>query len=94
VWTFPSLSTREPRNGEVGRELAALKRMFNLARHAEKIIKAPDIPTLAENNVRQGFFERAEFEAILARLPAWLRPPATFCYQVGWRMRAEVLLLT
>jgi hypothetical protein len=84
----------EASNGEIGRELAALKRMFNLALHTEKIIRAPYIPTLAEDNVRQGFFERGEFEATLARLPAWLRLPATFCYQVGWRMRAEVLLLT
>jgi len=81
-------------NGEIGRELAALKRMFNLAMRAEKITKKPYIPTLAEDNVRQGFFERPEFEAVLARLPDWLRPPASFCYQVGWRMRAEVLHLT
>lgn len=84
----------EASNGEIGRELAALKRMFNLALHAEKITKKPYIPTLAEDNVRQGFFERAEFDAVLVKLPDWLRPPATFCYQVGWRMRAEVLLLT
>jgi integrase len=81
-------------SGEIGRELAALKRMFNLAMQAEKITRKPYIPTLPEDNVRQGFFERAEFEAILARLPDWLRPPASFCYQVGWRMRAEVLHLT
>jgi hypothetical protein len=39
-------------NGEISRELAALKRMFNLAMHAEKLVKRPSIPTLAEDNVR------------------------------------------
>lgn len=81
-------------NGEIGRELAALKRMFNLALHAEKIVRKPYIPTLAENNVRQGFFERAEFDTILTKLPDYLRPPMQFAYQVGWRVRSEILPLT
>jgi hypothetical protein len=44
-------------NGEINRELAALKRMFNLALRAEKITRKPHIDMLEENNVRQGFFE-------------------------------------
>jgi integrase len=81
-------------NGEIGRELACLKRMFNLALQAEKIIRKPYIPTLTEDNVRKGFFERIEFDAVLAKLPEYLRPPVTFAYQVGWRVMSEVLLLT
>ncbi len=46
------------------------------------------------NNARQGFFERAEFEAILARLPEYLRPPGSFAYRIGWRLSSEVLPLT
>lgn len=80
-------------NGEIGRELAALKRMFNIALHAETITKKPYIPTLAESNVRQGFFERREFEAVLVKLPAYLKPPMMFAYQVGWRVRSEVFPL-
>jgi site-specific recombinase XerD len=34
-------------NGEIGRELAALKRAFNLAIHAEQITRKPYIPTFA-----------------------------------------------
>lgn len=67
--------------------------MFNLALHAEKIVRKPYIPTLAENNVRQGFFERSEFDAVLARLPEYLRPPLLFAYQVVWRVRSEILSL-
>lgn len=81
-------------NGEIGRELAALKRMFNVALHAEKITRKAYIPTLAEDNVRQGFFERPEFEAVLAKLPDWLQLPITFAYQTGWRLMSEILPLT
>src|SRR5713101_4155618 len=81
-------------NAEVNRELAALKRAFNLAMQAEQITKKPaHIPHLAENNVRQGFFEPWEFTAMLARLPEYLRPPMTFAYYTGWR-RGEILALT
>jgi integrase len=48
---------------------------------------------LEKNNVRQGFFERSEDEAVLARLPEWLRPVITFAYQIGWRTKSEVLSL-
>jgi integrase len=75
-------------------ELGALKRMYNLALRAEKITKKPYIPPLEVNNACQGFFERAEFEAILARLPEYRRPPITFAYRIGWRFHSEVLTLT
>lgn len=42
------------------------------------------------DNARQGFFERADFEAVRAELPAPLRPVITFAYLTGWRKR-EIL---
>jgi integrase len=81
------------KNGSINRELAALKRMFNLALQAEKITRKPYIPSLEENNARQGFFERADFERLLASLPDYWRPPVTFAYHTGWRLRSEVLPL-
>ena len=45
------------------------------------------------NNARQGFFERVDFEAILARLPEYLRPPLAFSYRSSWRLPSEVLPL-
>ena len=80
-------------NGQINRELAALKRMFNIAFQEERIAKKPHIPTLEENNVRQGFFEAWEFDAILAKLPEYLRPAFTFAYHTGWRTKSEVLRL-
>jgi integrase len=81
-------------NGEINRELIILKRMYNLTLQAEKITRKPHIPRLEENNVRQGFFEQWEFEAVLAKLPECLRPPFTLAYHTGWRVLSEVLRLT
>jgi integrase len=81
-------------NAEINRELALLKRAYNLAYRAERITKKPYIPMLVERNVRQGFFELREFEAILSHLPDSLRPPMTFAYYTGWRMASEILKLT
>ncbi len=79
-------------NATINRELAALKRMFKLGVNAEKVYRAPHIPLLREHNVRKGFFEREQFEAVRNHLPAYLRPVITFAYITGWR-RGEVLSL-
>jgi hypothetical protein len=63
----------------INRELAALKRMFVLAVQAEKLIARPHIPMLAERNVRKGFFERADLEAVCAHLSADVAPVVRFC---------------
>ena len=80
-------------NGKINRELAALKRMFNLALQAEKITRKPYMAMLAENNVRKGFFEQWQFEAVLAKLADCLKPPITIGYITGWRLQTEVLPL-
>jgi len=79
----------------INRELAVLKRMFSLAAKATppKVARVPFIPTLQENNVRQGFFEYEEFERVRAALPEDLRPLVTFAYHTGWR-KSEVINLT
>jgi integrase len=79
-------------HGEVNRELAILTRMFSLALLDEKLLRAPKIPKLKEDNVRAGFFDDTQFQAVRAQLPAALRPLATFMYITGWR-RAEALKL-
>src|SRR5688572_25821428 len=75
---------------EVNRELAVLKRMFTLCVKANKLMVRPYIPMLEERNVRTGFFEREEFEAVRSNMPAPLRPVLTFAYVTGWR-KAEIL---
>ena len=80
-------------NATINRELAALKRMFNLAIQAEKVYRKPHIPSLEENNVRTGFFSEVDFLALHDALPAHLRPIATFAYTYGWR-KSEIASLT
>lgn len=76
----------------INRELAVLKRAFNLALQAEKIMSKPYIPMLTEHNVRTGFFEYEEFLVVRNALPVFLQPVATFGYYTGWRI-SEILNL-
>lgn len=81
-------------NATINRELAVLKRAFNLGKQCTppKVIQAPKFKLLKENNVRKGFFEEAEFLALRAELPDYLRPVVTFAYFTGCR-RGEILAL-
>jgi hypothetical protein len=78
--------TRHTSNGEINRELTALKRAFSLAIQAGKLITKPHIPLLREDNVRAGFFEPEQYVSVLAHLPAHHRPVITFAYVTGWRI--------
>lgn len=73
-------------NAEINRELAALKRMFNLAlqQSPPKLPQKPHIPMLQERNVRKGFFEHEELVALGVALPLEVRPVVTFAYYTGW----------
>ena len=51
-------------NAEINRELAILKRAFRLALQAGKLLHVPYVPMLREDNVRSGFFEAKEDEAV------------------------------
>ena len=80
-------------NASINLELANLKRMFTLAMQAGKVLQRPYIPMLKEDNVRKGFFEREQFEAVRQQLPAPLDAAVTLAYYTGWRMASEVLTL-
>jgi integrase len=77
----------------VNRDLAALRGAFNLARKQSRISRVPYFPMLHEDNARQGFFEKDEFETVEAALPAALADVARFAYLSGWR-KGEILPLT
>jgi len=79
-------------NATVNRELALLRRAFNLGRMSTppKVGTVPFIPTLAENNVRKGFFEHDAFLKLRRELPEEIRPVITFAYFTGCR-KAEIL---
>jgi integrase len=80
----------------VNRELAALRRMFSLAMRAEMLPHRPHVAMLAEDNVREGFLEPAEFEAVCHAknaqgeviLPAYLQDALRFAYLTAWRRGA------
>jgi integrase len=72
-------------NATINRELAALKRMFSLAVQAGKLSHRPYIPSLEENNARQGFLDHASFLALRDNLADYLKDPVTFLYLSGWR---------
>jgi integrase len=79
--------------GQINRELAVLKRMFCIAVADEKLQHRPKIPMLREQNVRGGFFDRSQMEAVRAHLPAHLRPIITLAFLSGWRIKSEILRL-
>ncbi len=74
------------KNATINRELAALKRMFSLAIQAGKFSSKPHIPTLEENNARQGFLDHGNFLALRGNLSDYLQDPVTFLYLSGWRV--------
>jgi integrase len=80
-------------NATINRELSIVKRAFRLASQAGKLLYVPHVPMLREDNVRTGFFERDEFEAVRSALPEPLRGVVAFAYLTGWRIRSEVLPL-
>lgn len=78
---------------EINRELAAVKRMFSLAVQANRLKYRPHIPMLSENNVRAGFVDDEQMDAIEKQLPSALRPIVRFAYVSGWRIQSEILPL-
>ena len=78
----------------VNRELGALRRAFRLAVKKGVLAARPEFALAKEDNIRTGFFEPAEFDALLAELPMHLQPVARFGYLTGWRIKSELLPLT
>jgi len=82
-------------NGTVNRELAALRRMYSIATKSTppKVLRAPRIEMLEENNVRAGYFEPQDYIHMRENLPAHLRPLFAAAYFTGLR-KSELTSLT
>lgn len=75
-------------------ELAALRRGFNLAIRAGRLVSRPYFPMLSLDNARQGFVGDSEFEGLASQLSGSIQGAVRFAFLTGWRLRSEVLSLT
>lgn len=83
---------------DAGASISTVRNDLNLLKHGMagavkqgQLAVRPAFPSLVPTNIRTGFFERGEFEALLAELPEAMRAPVTFMYWTGWRSKSEVL---
>lgn len=77
-------------NATINRELSTIKRAYSLGIQKRIVSDRPHISMLKEDNVRQGFFEREQYEAIRKYLPEWVQPVTDFAFITGWR-KSEIL---
>ena len=73
-------------NATVNRELAALRRMLNLAVKARLARDVPPFDLLEERNTRKGKWTEAEVARVLKVSPDWLKPLIHVANLTGWRM--------
>jgi integrase len=79
-------------SGTINRSISALRRMFNLAKIDGKLRYVPHFPMLKESAPRQGFFERAQYDSLLAAMPDYLQLTLALGYFTGMR-KGEILSL-
>lgn len=77
-------------NATINKELAALRRGFSLLRQAGRLARAPHVPTLATDNVREHFLTMADVEAICREISDELEPVVRFAALTGWR-KGEII---
>jgi integrase len=99
------ITKRAAKPAEINRELAALRRAFNLALQAGRLTNRPHFPMLKERNTRRGFLDRDQIDRICAALTATetaddgrkkageLANVVLFAFVTGWRTASEVLPL-
>ena len=69
----------------INRGTQLLSQAFTLGIERRQIVTAPHIRHLPERNARQGFFENADFETVVAHLPEYLQDFSRFAYLCAWR---------
>jgi integrase len=79
-------SEDQPANGTVNRELAIIKRAFNLAEIAGRVSRIPHIEMLPEDNERESFYSPEQFQSVLKYCNPTARAVLEFAYITGWRM--------
>jgi len=69
----------------IDRETQLLGQAFRLAVSRKRLVMAPKVRRLGGGQVRQDFFERPEFEALVASLSEDLQDFTRFAFLSGWR---------
>lgn len=77
-------------NATVNKELAALRRAYNLMLEASRLSRAPHVPTLSTDNVREEFLTMADVEAICEEITDPVAPVDRFAALTGWR-KGEII---
>lgn len=77
----------------VNRNLAALRRMFSLARHENKISVVPYFPMDAESKPDKLFLPPERFEKLRKAMPKNLHPLLLFLYTTGCRFGAATQIV-
>jgi integrase len=74
-------------NATINREMAALKRAFNIGYKAtpRKVLYVPAFPHLKENNARTGFLEDVQFDRLVEGAELWFRTLVECGATIGWR---------
>jgi integrase len=73
-------------NGTINRETTLLGQAYRLGIETKKLRTVPMMRRLSEEGTRrEGFFEAAEFQAVLSHLPEYLKGFAKFGYLSDWR---------
>ncbi|MDP2578211.1 MAG: site-specific integrase [Candidatus Palauibacterales bacterium] len=73
-------------------DVSTLRRAFRLFK--KRGLTVPDVKSLVENNVRQGFVTEKELQRLLTELPLVHRGWTEFCFVTGWRVDSEALSRT
>lgn len=104
-WFIAERQDAGAKPAEINRELAALRRSFNLAVQAGRLMTRPHFPMLRECNTRRGFLDRDQIDRICTALEATetgddgrktaseLANVVRFAFATGWRTASEVLPL-
>jgi integrase len=73
-------------NSTINHRTQLLRQAFKIAIRNKVVSMTPYIPRLSEiGNEREGFFETADFEAVAAHLPEYLKDFSRFGFLAGWR---------
>jgi integrase len=88
----PGKRRRKASNGTINNELRIVKRAYRLGALKGLVSFVPHIEMLPDGPERDGYYSRAEFDALMAAAPPLVRNILTVAYITGWRLRSILRL--